>query len=65
MSSYPLIIQGGMGIAVSNYHLAKAVSMAGQEEEKPLVTMGYDYKSVVTRPYGYTAQEVIKDIISS
>ncbi len=30
MSSYPLIIQGGMGIAVSNYHLAKAVSMAGQ-----------------------------------
>ncbi len=30
MSSYPLIIQGGMGIAVSSYHLAKAVSMAGQ-----------------------------------
>ncbi len=30
MSSYPLIIQGGMGIAISNYHLAKAVSMAGQ-----------------------------------
>ena len=30
MSSYPLIIQGGMGIAVSRYHLAKAVSMAGQ-----------------------------------
>ncbi len=30
MSSYPLIIQGGMGIAVSNYHLARAVSMAGQ-----------------------------------
>lgn len=30
MSGYPLIIQGGMGIAVSNYHLAKAVSMAGQ-----------------------------------
>ncbi len=30
MSSYPLVIQGGMGIAVSSYHLAKAVSMAGQ-----------------------------------
>ena len=30
MSSYPLIIQGGMGIAVSSYHLAKAVYMAGQ-----------------------------------
>ena len=30
MSSYPLIIQGGMGIAVSSYYLAKAVSMAGQ-----------------------------------
>lgn len=65
MSSYPLIIQGGMGIAVSNYNLAKAVSMAGQEEEKPLVTMRDDYKSVVTRPYGYTAQEVINEIIGS
>ncbi len=30
MSSYPLIIQGGMGIAISNYQLAKAVSMTGQ-----------------------------------
>lgn len=30
MNNYPLIIQGGMGIAVSNYRLAKAVSMAGQ-----------------------------------
>ena len=35
------------------------------EEEKPLVTMGDDSNSVVTRPYGYTAQEVIKDIIGS
>lgn len=34
------------------------------EEEKPLVTMGDDYKSVITRPYGYTAQEVINEIIS-
>ena len=33
------------------------------EEEKPLVTMGDDYKSVITRPYGYTAQEVINEII--
>ena len=30
MSNYPLIIQGGMGIAVSNWSLAKAVSMSGQ-----------------------------------
>lgn len=35
------------------------------EEEKPLVTMGDDYKSVITKPYGYTAQEVIKEIIGS
>jgi nitronate monooxygenase len=27
---YPTIIQGGMGVAVSNYRLAKAVSQAGQ-----------------------------------
>ena len=26
----PLIIQGGMGVAVSNWKLARAVSMAGQ-----------------------------------
>lgn len=30
MSTYPLIIQGGMGIAVSNWNLARAVSAAGQ-----------------------------------
>lgn len=27
---YPTIIQGGMGVAVSNYRLARAVSQAGQ-----------------------------------
>lgn len=30
MSTYPLIIQGGMGLAVSNWSLARAVSGAGQ-----------------------------------
>lgn len=30
MSTNPLIIQGGMGIAVSNWNLARAVSTAGQ-----------------------------------
>lgn len=35
------------------------------EEEKPLVTMGDDYKSVIARPYGYTAQDVIEEIIGS
>jgi nitronate monooxygenase len=30
MSTYPLIIQGGMGVAVSNWNLARAVSAAGQ-----------------------------------
>lgn len=30
MSAFPLVIQGGMGIAVSNYRLAKTISMAGQ-----------------------------------
>lgn len=30
MSSYPLVIQGGMGIAVSNWQLARTVSLAGQ-----------------------------------
>lgn len=30
MSSYPLVIQGGMGVGVSNWTLARAVSIAGQ-----------------------------------
>jgi NAD(P)H-dependent flavin oxidoreductase YrpB (nitropropane dioxygenase family) len=29
-ATFPLIIQGGMGIAVSNWRLARAVSSAGQ-----------------------------------
>ena len=32
------------------------------EEEKPLITMGDDYKSVISRPYGYSAEDVVKEI---
>lgn len=33
MESLPKIIQGGMDVAISNWKLAKSVSMLGQESE--------------------------------
>ena len=33
------------------------------EDELPLVTMGDDYNSVISRPYGYSAVDVVNEIL--
>ncbi|MSZ63267.1 MAG: nitronate monooxygenase, partial [Actinobacteria bacterium] len=44
-AKYPLIIQGGMGIAISSWQLARTVSMAGQLG----VVSGTSIDAVITR----------------
>ena len=44
-AKYPLIIQGGMGIAISSWKLARTVSMAGQLG----VVSGTSIDAVITR----------------
>lgn len=51
-SKSPILIQGGMGVAVSNWELARAVAIAGEKLNKPVVlgvVSGTGIEALLTR----------------